>query len=91
MSPQPPATVDLAARLDNPRWGSLAATLLGPHATAEELVQLAGHPAFPVRAAVAAHANTPAAVRADLAADPHRSVRAAARAAGDRAGASWSL
>jgi hypothetical protein len=75
---QQSVTLDLSQRIAETAWETVRARAANPDAAPHELTELAGHLSFIVRAAVAAHANTPGPVRARLAADPHPAVRRAA-------------
>jgi hypothetical protein len=70
--------IDLSQRIVETSWEQVRAQAADPATPPDQLNALAGHLSFIVRAAVAAHANTPAAVRARLSEDPHPAVRRAA-------------
>ena len=74
---QESVVVDLSQRIVETSWEQVRAQAADPATSAAELSALAGHLSFIVRAAVAGHANTPEAVRARLADDPHPAVRRA--------------
>ncbi len=69
--------VDLSQRIVETAWETVRAQAADPYTSPHELTELAGHPSFIVRAAVAGHPNTPASVRTALAGDKHPAVRRA--------------
>lgn len=71
--------VDVRARLSNERWQQLAYRVAHPDTPPAELVRLARHHSFAVRAAVAVHPACPPETLAALADDANLAVRTAVR------------